>query len=63
MVVTRNGEAKAIILSIREYERTKETLALLKMISLAGRDIEAGRTISADEAFEQVKRDLRAKYG
>jgi len=44
MVITQNGEAKAVIQDVVSYEETQETLALLKLLALGNRDIEAGRT-------------------
>lgn len=63
IVVTKNGEAKAIVMSVREWERTQETLAMLKIVALAEEDIKAGRTVPVEEAFDQVRDNLRAKYG
>lgn len=61
--LTRDGEAKAVLMSVHEYERTRDTLAMLKIVALAERDIKEGRTIPAAEAFDQVKRSLRERYG
>lgn len=44
MVITQNGEAKAVIQDVASYEETQETLALLKILALGNRDIEAGNT-------------------
>lgn len=44
MVITQNGEAKAVIQDIASYEETQETLALLKLLALGTQDFEAGRT-------------------
>ena len=44
LVITQNGQAKAILQDLGEYERTQETLALLKILALGNRQIEAGRT-------------------
>ena len=63
VILTDGGEAKAVLMSVHEYERTQDTLALLRIISLAEKDVKAGRTIPADEAFDQVKRNLRERYG
>ncbi|WP_353091672.1 type II toxin-antitoxin system Phd/YefM family antitoxin [Methylibium sp.] len=54
MVITQNGEAKAVLQDVGSYERTQETLALLKLIALGQQDIEAGRVTPADEAFERL---------
>ena len=37
LVITQNGEAKAVVQDIRSYEQTQETLALLKILALGGR--------------------------
>jgi prevent-host-death family protein len=58
IVITQNGEAKAVLQDVREYEQTQETLAMLKIIALAERNIEAGRTRPAREVLEE----LRQKY-
>ncbi|MGH7564787.1 MAG: type II toxin-antitoxin system Phd/YefM family antitoxin, partial [Gemmatimonadota bacterium] len=42
MVITQNGEARAVIQDVASYEETQETLALLKILALGNRDIEAG---------------------
>jgi prevent-host-death family protein len=55
MVITQNGEAKAVIQDVASYEDTQETLALLKLLALANRDIEAGRTRPAREVVARLK--------
>lgn len=59
MVITQNGEVKAIIQDITSYEETQETLALLKLLAMGDRDIEEGQIRPARE----VVAELRAKYG
>lgn len=34
MIITQNGEAKAVLQDIASYEETQETLALLKVLAL-----------------------------
>lgn len=63
VILTDNGEATAVLMSVHEYERTQDTLALLKIIAMAEKDIAAGRTIPMEEAFESVRAKLRANYG
>ena len=43
MVITQNGEAKAVLQDVASYQETQETLALLKLLALGNRDVEAGR--------------------
>jgi prevent-host-death family protein len=57
MVITQNGEAKAVIQDVASYEQTQETLALLKILALGNQDIEAGRV----KPLADVAARLRAK--
>lgn len=54
MIITQNGEAKAVLQDVDSYERTQETLALLKILALGQQDIDAGRVSPADEVFERI---------
>lgn len=55
MVITQNGEAKAVIQDVASYEETQETLALLKLLALGNRDIETGRTRPARDVLARLK--------
>lgn len=55
MVITQNGEAKAVIQDIHSYEQTQETLALLKILALGQQQIAQGKVAPLDDAIEQVK--------
>jgi prevent-host-death family protein len=55
MVITQNGEATAVIQDIASYEETQETMALLKILALGNRQIEAGRVISAATAIKRLR--------
>lgn len=55
LIITQNGEAKAVIQDIASYEETQETLALLKILALANREIEEGTTKPAAEVFERIR--------
>jgi prevent-host-death family protein len=43
LVITQNGEAKAVLQDVVSYEETQETLALLKILALGNQQVEAGR--------------------
>lgn len=43
MVITQNGEAKAVLQDIASFEETQETLALLKILALGNQDVAAGK--------------------
>ena len=55
MVITQNGEAKAVIQDVASFEQTQETLALLKLLALGQRDVDAGKTKSARAVVERLR--------
>ncbi|CAB1064393.1 hypothetical protein D1BOALGB6SA_9185 [Olavius sp. associated proteobacterium Delta 1] len=54
MIITQNGEAKAVIQDITEYERVQEALALLKMVAQGQKDFEDGKTRPAGQVLEEI---------
>ncbi len=55
MVITQNGEAKAVIQDIASYEETQETLALLKILALGNREIEEGKVKPVANVVERLR--------
>jgi len=52
LVITQNGEAKAVLQDVASFEETQETLALLKILALGQQDVEAGRRCRGAPARE-----------
>ncbi len=59
VVITQNGEARAVLQDMVEYERNQESLALLKLLALGTKDVEQGRLIPARRAFAGLRRRLK----
>jgi prevent-host-death family protein len=55
MVITQNGEARAVIQDVASYEETQEALALLKILALGNRDIDAGKTRPLAEVVKRLR--------
>ncbi|MBN8772943.1 MAG: antitoxin, Phd family protein [Thiobacillus sp. 63-78] len=55
MVITQNGEAKAVLQDVASYEETQETLALLKILALGNQDIEAGNTRPLTDVVKRLR--------
>ncbi len=55
LIITQNGEAKAIIQDIKSYEQTKETMALLKIVALGNQQIEKRKTKPASDVFDIIR--------
>ena len=58
MVITQNGEAKAVIQDVTSYEQTQETLALLKILALRRREIDSGKVSPAAEVMKRLRAKL-----
>ncbi|WP_070153022.1 type II toxin-antitoxin system Phd/YefM family antitoxin [Sphingobium phenoxybenzoativorans] len=59
MVITQNGEAKAVLQDVASYEQGQETLALLKLLALGNQDAEARRIRPAREVIARLKTKSR----
>jgi prevent-host-death family protein len=57
MIITQNGEAKAVIQDVASYEETQETLSLLKILALGSQQVEREEITPISE----VAGRLRAK--
>ena len=55
LIITQNGEAKAVMQSIDSYEQMQETVALLKILALGNRQIEAGQVRPAVEVVAKLR--------
>ena len=58
LVITQNGEAKAVMQDVATYEQTQETLALLKILALGNREIGEGKVVPAAEAIRALRRKI-----
>ncbi|MCP4137410.1 MAG: type II toxin-antitoxin system Phd/YefM family antitoxin [bacterium] len=58
MVITQNGEAKAVVQDIHVYEQTQESLALLKILAQSSKDIEEGKFRPAKDVFRDLKKRI-----
>lgn len=43
LVITQNGEAKAVLQDVVSYEESQETLALLKVLALGNQQVAEGK--------------------
>jgi prevent-host-death family protein len=55
LVITQNGEAKAVLQDVATFEETQETLALLKILALGNQEVAAGKVKPASEAIARLR--------
>jgi prevent-host-death family protein len=59
MVITQNGEASAVLMGVKDYDNMRESLALLKILSMGSKSIEEGKGIPAETFFKRLRERIR----
>ncbi|CAH1688433.1 Antitoxin [Hyphomicrobiales bacterium] len=55
LVITQNGEARAVLQDVASFEQTQETLALLKVLAIGNQDANAGKTKPARAVVARLR--------
>ena len=55
MIITQNGEAKAVIQDPQSYENMKNTISMLKLLSFAEEEIRKDNLLDEKEVFSEVE--------
>jgi prevent-host-death family protein len=55
IVITQNGEAKAVLQDIETYENTQNAFALMNLIRLGERDVESGKVRDVEDIFSNLR--------
>lgn len=55
LVITQNGEAKAVIQDVASYDEMQNTLTLLKILALGNREIEEGKLKPIADVVNQLR--------
>lgn len=61
LVITQNGEAKAVIQDVASYEETQETLALLKILALGNQQITQNKVRPLADAIKRLRAHKKAE--
>ena len=59
IVITQNGEPKAVLQDPASYEATRQTLALLRLVAMGEDDIRNRRVQSHKEVFDKLSNKLK----
>lgn len=59
IVITQNGEAKAVIQDIHLYEVIQEGLAMLKILALSNQSLRQGKTKPMEESFAAIRSKMK----
>ncbi|KQZ34215.1 type II toxin-antitoxin system Phd/YefM family antitoxin [Duganella sp. Root1480D1] len=64
MIITQNGEAKMVVISIKSYQEAieqrklnEERMAFMKLLALGTKEIADGKFVSEEEFLDEMDRD------
>ncbi|MFP4548176.1 MAG: type II toxin-antitoxin system Phd/YefM family antitoxin [Fidelibacterota bacterium] len=58
LVITQNGDAKAVLQDIKKYEKMQESIAMLKLLAQSNKELQEGKYQSVDEAFADIEKSI-----
>lgn len=61
IIITQNGEPKAVLQDPESYENMRNAIGLLKLLSLAEEEVRQGKTIAQEQVFQNIERLLDLK--
>ena len=61
VIITQNGEPKAVIQDAESYEKMVNSLNLMKILAHSEKDIREGNTIKQETLFKQIEDKLLKK--
>jgi prevent-host-death family protein len=63
VIITQNGEPRAVLQDPQSYENMRNAIGILKLISQGEADIREGRAIAQDEVFDEIEKALKDNRG
>jgi len=58
IIITQNGEARAVLVDIESYQNIKDAFNLLKLLQMSEKEIEKGHCRKVDEVFSDIEAEL-----
>jgi prevent-host-death family protein len=58
IIITQNGEAKAVIIDIESYQKTLQAINLAKLLSFSEMDLEKGNVVTHEEAKKRFEKTI-----
>jgi len=61
VIITQNGEPRAILQDPQSYEHMRNAIGLLKLISQGEENIKSGKVKTQSEVFDNIEKKLKEK--
>ena len=58
IIITQNGEARAVLMDINTYQDNEDAFALLSLLKMAEKDIENGNVKDSKIVFKELREKL-----
>ncbi|GHT90024.1 antitoxin [Betaproteobacteria bacterium] len=55
LVITQNGEARAVLMDVVTFEQMHETLSTLKILALGNQEVAAGSVLPVDDVVNALR--------
>ncbi|MGB2806630.1 MAG: type II toxin-antitoxin system Phd/YefM family antitoxin [Sedimentisphaerales bacterium] len=59
IVITQNGEAKAVLLDTDSYQEMLNSIGIMKLISQSEKEIEDGKILKNDAVFRELRNNIK----
>jgi prevent-host-death family protein len=61
VIITQNGEARAVLQDVQSYEEMRNVIGLLKLLSQGEADVKNGQTSTHDDVFSRLEKKLQSR--
>ncbi len=61
VIITQNGEPKAVLQDPKSYEEMRNALGLLKLLAQGEEDVRSGRVTGQDAVFTRLEKQLNSR--
>jgi len=61
VIITQNGEAKAVLIDTESYDAMQNALGILKLIAMGEKDIKDNRITTQDVFFSSLEKKIKNK--
>lgn len=58
LIITHNGEAKVVLQDVKLYEKTQESIALLKILALSGKEMKLRNYKPLKKSLKNVQKRI-----
>lgn len=61
VIITHNGEARAVLQDIESYEEMQDSLAMLKILAISAKSMLEGKAMPLKESYREVRHRVKEK--